>query len=193
LNIAIALAFLVGIIASGYGQAQKPHIDIENLFTPSGWMGDGGYGRKYIEFSGTDQSHTHAQATSNKVTYTFGPQRWGGIYWQNVPDNWGGQPGSDFSGKEFSKITFWARGETGSEVVEFKAGGIDGTQKGKKYKDSFMSTLGRQTLTKDWKQYSIDLTGQNLKSVIGGFCWVASADYNQSKQITFYLEEIQLE
>jgi hypothetical protein len=29
--------------------------------------------------------------------------------------------------------------------------------------------------------------------VIGGFCWVASADYNQAKSVEFYLDDILLE
>ena len=53
-------------------------------------------------------------------TYTFGKKKWGGVYWQNKPDNWGHRPGNDYSGEGFTKITFWARGEKGNEVVEFK-------------------------------------------------------------------------
>jgi hypothetical protein len=90
-----------------------------------------------------------------------------------------------------SKVTFWARGETGTEVVEFKAGGIDNRKK--KYRDSFEVTLGQVTLTKEWKRYQIDLSGADLSSVIGGFCWVASADYSSAKKITFFLDDILLE
>ena len=183
----------IGMSTPGQGQTKKASIDIGTLFTPSGWMGSGEYERKYIEFSGADRTYPHAQPTSFRVSYTLEAKHWGGIYWQNLPDNWGDKPGSDYSGKGFSKIVFWARGAGGGEVVEFKSGGIDATDKGKKFKDSFVVTIGRQTLTKDWRQYTIDLTGQNLKSVIGGFCWVASADYNGAKQITFYLEDIKME
>ncbi len=170
---------------------QKTSVDVQNLFTPSGWMGDGEYGRKYIVFSGVDRTQPHAQATSIKITYTFGPQRWGGIYWQNLPDNWGDKPGADYTGKGLSKVTFWARGETGNEVVEFKVGGIDSP--GKPYRDSLVATLGRVTLTKDWQQYTIDLSGKNFSSVVGGFCWVASSDYNSAGQIVFYIEGITMQ
>jgi hypothetical protein len=184
----------------GHSQPQqKPTVNIEQLFTPSGWMGDGEYTEirngvsvpKYISFSGADSTRPHAHRTSIKISYGFGPKRWGGIYWQNLPDNWGDSQGSNFSTKGFSRVTFWARGETGSEVVEFKAGGIDRPEK--HYRDSFVATTGLVYLSKDWKQYSIDLSGQNLSSVIGGFCWVASSSYNNSDQVAFYLEDITLQ
>ena len=170
---------------------EKLTVDIQTLFTPSGWMGDGEYGRKYIDFSGSDTTAPHSPPSSAKVTYTFGPSRWAGIYWQNEPDNWGDKPGANYSGKKMSKLTFWARGETGNEVVEFKSGGIDNSTK--KYRDSFVVTIGRQSLTKKWKQYEINLSTANLNSVIGAFCWVASADYNSGKQMTFYLDDIVLQ
>lgn len=180
---------------SGVGANAKveaaARVNIQNLFTPSGWMGDGEYDRKYIVLAGDDRTQPHAQPTSIKIAYTFGPQRWGGLYWQNFPNNWGDKPGNNYSGKGLSKVTFWARGETGDEVVEFKVGGIDSP--GKQYRDSVETTLGRVTLTTEWKQYTIDLSGQNLNSVIGGFCWVVSSDYNSASRIVFYLEDIAMQ
>ncbi len=172
-------------------QHERRTVDIQTFFTPSGWIGDGEYGRKYIDFSGSDTTGPHSPPSSVKVTYTFGPSRWAGIYWQNEPDNWGDKPGANYSGKKLSKLTFWARGETGNEVVEFKAGGIDNSTK--KYRDSFVVTMGRQSLTREWKQYEINLSSANLNSVVGAFCWVASADYNIGKHVTFYLDDILLE
>jgi len=188
---AVLMSMIVTTRPARAQQTAKAKIDIQNLFTASGWMGDGEYGRKYIDFSGASKENPHSPPTCVKVTYTFGTTRWGGIYSQNKPDNWGDKPGNNYSKKGFSRVTFWARGETGDEVVEFKAGGID--NRTKKYRDSFEVTLGRVTLTKEWKQYQIDLSGANLSSAIGGFCWVASADYNSAEKITFFLDDIFLE
>lgn len=173
------------------GQAEKPRVDIQNRFTPSGWMGDGEYGRKYIEFFGADRTKPNKRAESIRITYKFGRAKWGGIYWQNQPDNWGNSPGNNYSGNGFSKVTFWARGEQGGEVLEFKVGGID--SQGKKFRDSLAVTTGRLTLTRKWELYTIDLSRANLSSVIGGFCWVASADYNRGKQMTFFLDDLIME
>jgi len=166
-------------------------VNIQNVFTPSGWMGDGEFGRKYVEFSGKDAANPHSAPTSIKVTYTFGPKSWAGIYWQNQPDNWGQKPGNSYAGSGLSKITFWARGQTGHEVVEFKSGGVAG--EGKQYRDSYTATIGRVELGKEWKQYQIPLASLDLSSVIGAFAWVASADYNEGKAVTFYLDDIVLE
>jgi len=169
----------------------RDSIDVQRLFTPSGWMGDGEYGRKYISLSGVETSAPHSPPTSIKIAYTFGPARWAGIYWQNQPDNWGERPGWNYSGKNLTRVSFWAKGEIGNEMVEFKAGGID--SQARKYRDSFAASTGRVTLSKEWKQYHIDLGGANLSSVIGAFCWVASSDYNLANQVTFYLDDIYLE
>jgi hypothetical protein len=191
LNIAVTSALFIVTGGQGRGQSAGPKIDIQNLFTASGWMGDGEYGRKYIDFSAADKTYPHTRPQSIRVTYTFGPKRWGGIYWQNQPDNWGDKPGFDYSNKGLSKVTFWARGKLGGEVVEFKVGGINNSRK--TYHDSLEATRGKITLTNKWTEYTVDLSGMDLKSVIGGFCWVASADYNSNSTITFYLDDINLE
>jgi hypothetical protein len=195
LNIKYTRVILAGVCCILLGgeifskQNDQLSVDIQTLFTASGWMGDGEYGQKYIHFSGSDTTAPHSPPSSIKVIYTFGPSRWAGVYWQNEPDNWGEKPGANYSGKQ--KLTFWARGLTGKEVVEFKAGGINNSTKN--YRDSFGLTIGRQNLTKEWKQYEINLSTANLNSVIGAFCWVASADYNPGKQMTFFLDDIILQ
>lgn len=181
---------LIGMGGATADEVDSMVVNIQETFTASGWMGDGEYGRKYIEFSSASTTTPHSPPTSVKVTYTFGPLRWAGLYWQNQPDNWGDRQGMNLSGKKGAKLIFWARGEVGNEVVEFKAGGID--NKTKDYRDSFVATSGRHRLSKEWKKYEIDLSRANLSNVIGGFCWVASADDNQGKQITFYLDDIML-
>jgi hypothetical protein len=188
----LASAFvLIFLSIAGFVQANRPRVNIQSVFTPSGWMGDGEFGRRYIEFSGSDHTNPHGRENSVKITYRFGPTKWGGMYWQNKPDNWGDQPGNNYSAQGFSKVTFWARGEHGGEMLEFKVGGID--KQGKRYRDSVLAMTGRIALTKDWKSYSIDLSSQDLSSLIGGFCWVASADYNHGNQITFFLENLTME
>ena len=171
--------------------AKQQRVDIQNLFTPSGWMGDGEDGRKYIDFKGAYEKDFHSDSNCIKIKYTFGPKRWAGIYWQNQPDNWGDNSGNNYSKKGFKRVALWAKGTTGKEVVEFKSGGIKNANK--KYHDSFTVTTGRVTLSKEWQQYVIELDNSDLSSVIGGFCWVASGDYNNSKSITFYIDDIYFE
>ena len=163
------------------------NFDIANKFIASGWMGDGEMGKKYIKLFEGWTSNPHSPPHCIKIVYTPGLKGWAGIYWQNKANNWGDSAGADFSKKGFKKLTFWARGEKGGEIVEFKAGGI--VTAGKPYRDSFEVSLGKVTLTKNWQLYDLDLKGQNLSNVIGGFCWVASESANPNG-LTFYLDDI---
>lgn len=166
--------------------------DIAATFTATGWMGDGAQGTTHVTLVKNDTTKPHSPPQAIKVKYVIGPQKWAGIYWQNKPDNWGDKPGEDFSKTGYKRVTFWARGQNGREMVEFKAGGIDARDKGKKYVDSFNATTGEITLDVEWKKYEIDLTGKDLSSVIGGFCWAANKDGNPNG-LTFWLDDIQFE
>jgi len=167
-------------------------LDIAATFTPSGFMGDGEAGTKYVQFSESCKDNPKSPPTCIKITYTPGPQQWAGMYWQNKPNNWGEKPGDDLTKSGFTKITFWVRGDKGGEVAEFKSGGIDTTDKGKAYKDSFEKTTGKISLKKTWEQHTISLEGVNLSSIIGVFSWVVSTSAN-AEGATIYLDDIQFE
>jgi hypothetical protein len=187
----LVLAVLVFIVSNLYAQ-NKPKVNIQNTFISSGWMDDGEYGRKYIDFDEACETNPKTAPDCIKIKYIYGPKHCAGIYWQNEPNNWGGERGNDYSKMGLTKVSFWARGETGSEVVEFKTGGINKVQK--KYHDSFRGSTGKIHLTKEWKQYFIDISTADLSSVIGGFCWAASIDNNKNKKsITFYIDDIYFE
>lgn len=169
----------------------KDHIlKVAERYTASGWMGDGKEGKKYVQLLTQSKDNPKSPPTCIKISYALGPEGWAGIYWLNKPDNWGDKEGDDLGGKAFKKVTFYARGERGGEVVEFKAGGVDGT--GKKFKDSFEVSTGKVRLEKDWKKYELKVEGKTLSSVIGLFCWVA-ADTDNPDGLTFFLDDIQYE
>lgn len=165
-----------------YTDAKSP----DNHYIPSGWMGD--YGD--IKFDDKAMDQPHGGSTSIKIVYsnkaTQGA-RWAGVYWQNPPNNWGTRPGGyDLTGAK--KLTFWARGENGGErIEEFKMGGING-----EYSDSDSAGIGPVVLTTEWQQFTIDLEGKDLSSIIGGFCWATNLDVNPDGA-TFYLDDIRYE
>jgi hypothetical protein len=181
------LFILFGVPLVAYTQSQIK-LNIQDMFSATNFMGDGEYGSKYIKIDQAYKNNPHSSPKCIKIDYSFGPKRWGGLYWANKTDNWGEFPGSDFSKKAFTKIVFWARGETGTEVVEFKTGGINNPQK--RYHDSLDVTMGRITLEKNWIEYSMNVDQEDLSSVVGVFCWVANADTNEQKRIVFYLDDI---
>ena len=167
--------------------AQNPQpFDVLSKFYAAGWMGDGEQGTKYVQLFEAWEKNPHSAPVCVKIIYNPGPKGWAGIYWQNKPNNWGDKPGKNLKKYGYKKLTFWAKGEKGGEMVEFKAGGISS---GKKYADSFEVSTGKVILGKEWKQYTLDLEDEDLSSAIGGFCWVASKSGN-SRGLTFYLDDV---
>jgi len=151
----------------------------------------------------TDYIYTvHSGSTAIQVTYdaqgkgpwTCGhtpPCRWAGVYWQEPENNWGALPGGyDLTGA--TSLTFWVRGENGGEKVKFFVGGI-GTC-GDEYPDSLRPAVSTEviSLTSDWQKYEIDLRGQELSRIIGGFGWSANQCSNPDGA-TFYLDDIVFE
>ena len=53
--------------------------------------------------------------------------------------------------------------------------------------DSVDASLKGTVLTKEWKQYEIDLTNKNLGRIKTGFGWVVGG---QGKPVTFYVDDI---
>ena len=137
----------------------------DNHYAPSGWMGD--YGDIQIDDKCKDNPHTGK--TCFRIKYNAKKSQnagWMGIFWQNPPNNWGDQMGG-YDLSDYSKVTFWARGAKGGEVIsEFKIGGIGGM-----YSDSDSSSITQIVLTTEWKPYEIDLTDLDLSYISGGFCF----------------------
>ena len=149
---------------------------IKPPYTPSGWMGD----TKSIKMtSSTDDPHTGKTCTRCQFTNGSG---WGGVVWQNPLNNWGEKAGGyDLSGAK--KLVFWARGESGGESVKFGFGLIHHD------KPHYDTASGDKTvtLTRQWKKYTIDLSGKNMSQIITGFMWVVGG---QGKPVTFYLDDV---
>jgi len=190
----LLLAAFVAFGLQGLGIAGEPksfpvYTDTrspDNHYVPAGWMGDAGD----LSMDDKNMSDPHGGSTSIKFVYTAkrsSGQGWAGVYWQNPANNWGAKKGGfDLTG--LNKLTFWARGEKGGEIIDkFSVGGIKGT-----YPDTTEVSIGPLELTSTWQQYTINLTGKNLSYIVGGFSWVANADSN-SDGATFYVDDIRFE
>jgi len=60
----------------------------------------------------------------------------------------------------------------------------------KSYHDTGKGSLNEVMLTKDWKQYTINLAGQDLSRIVTGFAWTLAA---HGQPVTFYLDDIRYE
>jgi len=162
---------------------------LDNHFIPSGWMP--ATAARDLKMDTNWKNYPFSGDTCMRVEYknTSGT-RWAGIYWQNPANNWGTIPnvGHDLQGAD--KITFWARGDKGGEIItECKIGGIASGE----HIDSDSASIGPIQLTKEWTKYEIDLRGRDLSYIIGGFCWATNIDVNDPEGIVFYLDEIKYE
>lgn len=185
--IGLSIGWGVGNIMANPMAIRAP-FEVSSYYYPSGWMGDGKKGMPILQLNDQYTGNSHTGPTCIKISYIPSSLKWAGIYWQSPADNWGDKEGRSIRGA--NKITFWARGENGGELVKFKAGGT----KGKRYTDSFEKSNAAVELTKEWKEYEIDLSGENLNSVIGAFAWSASSDSDVNPNgLTFYLDDIRYE
>lgn len=158
---------------------------VTDFYVPTAWM--------FYPWSTQARSSFTDQYTANCVTAKCikiswaqpAANEWIGLYWLHpLADGGGGwsgegQPGCDFRGA--TSVKFWARGEKGGEVVNFAAAF---------YWNHFVpSPLVSTTLTKQWVEYTIDLSSANLNNVVGAFGYYAFASQNPS-DFTFYVDKI---
>jgi len=149
-------------------------------YIPSGY--EGSYGD--IKMDGGCTENPHSGTSCLKAQFTAS-SNWGGVVWQNPANNWGDQLGGyDLTGAK--KLTFWARGDKGGEVVSFGFGVLNKA----KFSDSGSGKLEDVELSTDWKEYTIDLTGQDLSRILTGFYWTLGSP---GQPVTFYLDDIKFE
>jgi hypothetical protein len=151
-------------------------------YVASGWMGDNTYAMA-MDTLCTDKPYRGK--TCIKFAYST-TQGWGGIAWQDPPNDWGKQPGGyDFTGAR--RLKFMARGENGGERIDFGYGIID---KKEPFYDSARDSMKGVVLTQEWQEYSFDLTGKDLRSIKTPFYFFFGAE---GKKIVFYLDDIVFE
>jgi hypothetical protein len=152
----------------------------EKPYVASGYMGN--HSAISIE---TVQENPRSGQSALRVSYKE-TGNWGGVVWQSPANDWGDKPGGfDISGAK--KLTFWARGEKGGEKVAFGYGIIGSN---KKFHDSSKAELKNQTLSKEWTQYTIDLSGKDLSVIKSGFYWTLAG---ANEPVIFYLDDIKYE
>jgi hypothetical protein len=187
------LLFAQGFVSHQAGKTTAPSayistvelaalVEVEKGFVPSGWMGAGEKGKQYMQLTLVTGENPRPNVAT-KIHYQGGSIGWAGIYWQSPANNWGEKPVKSIKGA--TKVSFWAAGQKGGEIVEFKAGGVSR----KACQDSFEVSLGHVALTKEWKRYEIPLrrdTTANLPT-FGAFAFVVEAI---AGGLAFYIDNI---
>lgn len=146
----------------------------------SGWMGS--TDKLKMDEASTENPKIGKECT--KVTFA-GESGWAGVVWQHPAGDWGDAPGGfDLTGA--SKLTFWARGKSGGEKVTL---GIGNISKPKIYHDTFTDKK-ELTLTREWQQFEIDLSGKDLTRIKSALYFTTASE---GQGLTFFLDEITIE
>jgi hypothetical protein len=158
-----------------------------------------------INGSYTINPHSGATAIRCELLASGPGGPFGGYYFQNgtlsgkqrrPQVNFGILPNAGTNLTGATKLTFWARGENGGEIVDFFMGGIGWPLGTTPFPDSTDAVKIRVTLSNQWAKYTINLQGKNLSYIQGGFGWVASragATGANPSGAVFYLDDIQYE
>ena len=157
----------------------KDQFSPDNRYVQS-WMGD--IDQIHVDEGVPDS--TYPGATVTRFTYDSlnGADDWAGVYYLWPAENWGDDPtgGYDLSGA--TKLVFRARSEKEGVQIDFGMGDVTGGYGDSTEKRTF-------TLSSEWQEYTVDLTGYDLSRVVGGFHWSVSR-YTNSGPVTFYLDDI---
>jgi glucan 1,3-beta-glucosidase len=143
-------------------------LPLDGVYIPSGYMGaTAGISVKRQGFGSGAVYELDLSARSSPY--------WAGVYWQYPSNNWGQQQGLAL--RHPKRLSFMAKGARGGELVQITVGGISGA-----FADSIMPARSLDTtgtkLEREWKEYSIELAGLPIGSVIGGFCVTSSSNDN---------------
>ncbi len=153
-------------------------------FVPSGFMGHSSLNPDFA-----CAENPKSGATCIKINFPTVSGEWAALSWQHPANNWGEKDGGlDLTGAK--KLSFWARGAKGGEVVSFNIGGDSAEAAKLPFPNSAKADLGKVTLEKDWKEYSIPLAGLNLSRIVYGFTFIVIAG---AEPAYFYLDEIRYE
>ena len=154
----------------------------KETFSTTGRMGNKGD----LQFDLGWNLEPHSGSTCIYVRYASS-EDWVTVAWQNPGNNWGEFAGG-FNLSKAKRLTFWAKGESGGEKVEFMVG-MEQAQSAVS-RDTLQTTTGIIRLKKEWKKYDIPLEDLDRTRLITGFLFRIEG---QGKPIVFCLDDIQFE
>lgn len=119
------------------------------------------------------------QSSIRIIYYPEMDKRWTAISLQAPEYNW------DNYLSCATKLTFWARGEYGGEVVEFRTGNL--------WEDfDYSAPIGEIVLSREWEKFEVDLRGISLDHFVNGFWWVF-LERSNPRGAVIYLDDIKFE
>jgi hypothetical protein len=154
-------------------------------YIPAGWTGD------ILDLILDNNWTNRPQSGPSCLKFSYNTKKtnlfnWVGVFWQYPSCNWGTiDAGLDLS--EATELTFWARGETGTEQICFTVGGSYGV-----FSDTTQLSLGLVQLSRDWKKYTIPFKSEDMTQISWGFGFLISKYPVNTSKVTFYLDNIRV-
>lgn len=172
--------------------------DMEYM-VPSGWMGDAtaeNNGTASLD-TGYNQGCRTGSPSCIKIEYNpkDGKVGWAAFAWQRViegSDNWGQNPGADFSGRGFRSVRVYAKGIPDAAgmfpKVQFKSGGTV-APKYSTNRASYAVAGPTLQLTGQFQDYCLSLEGRDLSNTVSPFTAVVAKAGN-AQTIVIILDDI---
>ena len=135
----------------------------------------------------TNATDAHSPPDAWKITFEA-RGGFGGFCWKNRAGNEGEVAGDNLSAGGYRRISFWARGEKGGEVAEFRAGGLGNVKT--RHRDSLDVSTGKIKLGAGWHDYSIFVKDADLSSVMTPFCVLMYREDNAQDAVV-YVDDIE--
>jgi hypothetical protein len=172
---------------------------VEDYFVLSGYLGDASIPGAVTMDSGACKTPRPAGAQGNcyRISYrpqpATGPVTFASASWLHPADNAGEAAGRKVA-PGATKVSFYAGGETGTERVTFRVGGVQDAAK--PHQDLFRVDMV-VPLPAVLVKYEVDMSAQTYSEVIRGFGWIVTAPSppqgSEGAEIVFYLDDIRWE
>jgi hypothetical protein len=163
--------------------AAAPALDVGIKYPATDIIG----AKRRIRLEKAEQTQAHSPPEAWRIEFDE-KGGFAGICWKNRAGNEGEAPGDDLSAAGYRRISFWAKGEAGGEIVEFRAGGLGNVKT--RYRETLDVTAGKLKLGTSWTEYSIYVSNADLSSVMTPFCALFHQEDNPAKAV-IYLDDIQ--
>lgn len=165
-----------GAIDAGSGVGLP--LTVDDWFAAGGYMGDGEQPGAVVDDEECAATRPGGgRGLCHRFTWDPATAGWAGVYWQHPEGNWGAMPGLP-APTGATRVTFYAWGAQGGEVVSFMVGMAD--------PDGF-EVKQDVVLTATPAQYTLDLSDAVYDRVIGGFGWVSEGS---AVPVEFYVDDI---
>lgn len=167
------LSSISQVIYTAYDEGAEPPIW-------SGWMGSSNGASLTVDTTSIE-TDAHNGSFSARITYDPAKESWAGVFVQS-DGTWEGGQGIGLNLTATKTLSFYAKGTVGGEKVKFGYG-YSG-------KDSSAKVTEFKTLSTQWTQFVIDLSGEDISHINGVFMFTVDRTHNPSS-ITFYIDNIQ--